>query len=358
MTAAADIAFSRQLAATGPGHVLLWSCAGLLMLSAHVGAAVWALQQPALLPQNDPGSPAIMVELAPVVAAPEAVEEQISTEAVDSQAVEAPPTVEPIKPVETVRPVTDPRPAPVEPVTEDRIEPVRETERPTVTARAEPVPPVALERAQPTRPESITPSTTDAPTQQAVEPDVIEPLPEEVDPIEEMVTAALENVEVPLPMARPAPPPAPAREPARAERRPEAQPTRRTRQQQAAPARATNQARIQTQERAPVASAAQTSAGRSASVSPARWQSRLLAHLERRKRYPESARRSRSEGTAYVRFSIDGDGNVGSVSLARSSGIAALDEEVVAMVRRASPVPAPPPGVNRTIMVPVRFNLR
>jgi periplasmic protein TonB len=28
------------------------------------------------------------------------------------------------------------------------------------------------------------------------------------------------------------------------------------------------------------------------------------------------------------------------------------------MVRRASPVPAPPPGVNRTIMVPVRFNLR
>jgi protein TonB len=93
-------------------------------------------------------------------------------------------------------------------------------------------------------------------------------------------------------------------------------------------------------------------------VSPARWQARLASHLERRKRYPSAARRQGQQGTAQVRFTIDGSGNVQSVSLVRSSGVALLDEEVVALVRRASPVPAPPPGVNRTIVVPIRFSVR
>ena len=93
-------------------------------------------------------------------------------------------------------------------------------------------------------------------------------------------------------------------------------------------------------------------------VSPARWQSRLMAHLERRKRYPSGARSRREQGTAYVRFTIDERGNVLSASLARSSGSAELDAEVLSLVRRASPVPAPPPGVNRTITAPVQFRLR
>ena len=88
------------------------------------------------------------------------------------------------------------------------------------------------------------------------------------------------------------------------------------------------------------------------------WQSRLMAHLERRKRYPAAAKRRRDEGVATVRFSIDASGNVLSAQLARSSGVPELDEEVVAMVRRASPVPAPPPGAKLDITVPVRFNIR
>jgi protein TonB len=59
-----------------------------------------------------------------------------------------------------------------------------------------------------------------------------------------------------------------------------------------------------------------------------------------------------------VRFTIDERGNVLSASLARSSGFAELDQEVVALVRRASPVPAPPPGANRSITAPVRFSTR
>ena len=93
-------------------------------------------------------------------------------------------------------------------------------------------------------------------------------------------------------------------------------------------------------------------------ATPARWQARVASHLERRKRYPSAARKQGQQGTAQVRFTIDGSGNVQSVSLVRSSGVPLLDEEVVALVRRASPVPAPPPGVNRTIVVPIRFSMR
>ncbi|MCX5579617.1 TonB family protein, partial [Kaistia terrae] len=32
-----------------------------------------------------------------------------------------------------------------------------------------------------------------------------------------------------------------------------------------------------------------------------------------------------------------------------------LDQEVLSLLRRASPVPPPPPGVKKTITAPVRF---
>jgi protein TonB len=123
------------------------------------------------------------------------------------------------------------------------------------------------------------------------------------------------------------------------------------------PSRNAARAQVDTQ-RAERTAASQTSRSQAPSVSPARWQARLAAHLERRKRYPAEARRAREQGTAYVRFTIDTSGNVGSVSLSRSSGYPALDQEVLSLVRRASPVPAPPPGVARTIVVPIRFNMR
>ncbi|HEY0121277.1 MAG TPA: energy transducer TonB [Rhizobium sp.] len=94
------------------------------------------------------------------------------------------------------------------------------------------------------------------------------------------------------------------------------------------------------------------------SVSPAKWQSRLMAHLERRKKYPPGARSKGEQGTAYVRFRIDDAGNVLSAGLARSSGYPDLDQEVVELVKHASPVPAPPPDVNKTITAPIKFDMR
>lgn len=91
------------------------------------------------------------------------------------------------------------------------------------------------------------------------------------------------------------------------------------------------------------------------------WQSRLQAHLERRKRYPRSAQLRRQQGMPWVRFTMDRAGNVMDVALHRASGVAALDKEVVALVRRAAPLPVPPNDVTGnplTMAVPVAFFVR
>ncbi|TCT03488.1 energy transducer TonB [Aquabacter spiritensis] len=97
------------------------------------------------------------------------------------------------------------------------------------------------------------------------------------------------------------------------------------------------------------------------STAPATWRSQLIAHINRHKRYPAEARSARHEGTARLRFSIDRSGRVVGATLVGSAGSAMLDEEVMQMIRRASPVPAPPPEVPGgviTFTVPVNFNLR
>jgi protein TonB len=96
-------------------------------------------------------------------------------------------------------------------------------------------------------------------------------------------------------------------------------------------------------------------AGASSSVSPASWRSALMAHLNRHKRFPPGG----SRGTATIAFTIDRSGRVLSARLARSSGDATLDQEAIALARRASPVPAPPPDIGKggsvLLAVPIRF---
>lgn len=91
------------------------------------------------------------------------------------------------------------------------------------------------------------------------------------------------------------------------------------------------------------------------------WEGTLLAHLERRKRYPVEARAQRREGVAHVRFTMTREGRVLSAVLERSSGHPALDREAVALLRRAQPLPKPPPeipGDPVSLSVPVEFFLR
>lgn len=98
--------------------------------------------------------------------------------------------------------------------------------------------------------------------------------------------------------------------------------------------------------------------GRGRSDDMANYNGRVSAHLARHKRYPADAQRSGTTGVASVSFSLDGGGRVTSVRLASGSGTASIDQEVVAMVRRASPFPAPPDGRGKSFTVPVRFNIR
>ena len=294
------------------GEGLLWTTAGLLIATAHAGAVAVLLSEPEMVIADTGPPPAIMIELAPE---PEAIiteENEISTEQVDSEEVKT----------ATSEPLPEPIPEPVE-------QPLPEPPPP------EPEVAEALPEPSP-----------------LIEP---EPLPEavpEIDPIEQMVLAQLENVEVPIPMMRP---PVPKPE---VEKKKEPAPKKVVKKQVQPPA--SQMARTAKAEVTPskrnAAAAAANGAGRS--VSPAKWQSRLMSHLERRKRYPSAARSNREEGTVYVRFRIDDSGNVLSVSLSRSSGYPTLDSAVLDMVRAASPVPAPPEGVNKTITAPVRFNLR
>ncbi|MCO7188093.1 MULTISPECIES: energy transducer TonB [unclassified Pseudoalteromonas] len=91
------------------------------------------------------------------------------------------------------------------------------------------------------------------------------------------------------------------------------------------------------------------------------WRGQVQAHLERKKRYPRSAKIRAQQGAPWVKFSIDRQGNVLSVSLYRASGIAALDDEAVALVNRAAPLPVPPGSVEGnpiTMAVPIAFFIK
>jgi protein TonB len=93
------------------------------------------------------------------------------------------------------------------------------------------------------------------------------------------------------------------------------------------------------------------------STSLASWKSLVFAHIIRYTRLPPGG----ADGvrTAVVSFTIGRSGQVLSAQLSRSSGDSILDQEAVALVHRASPVPAPPlntRGGAISIDAPVRFS--
>lgn len=93
----------------------------------------------------------------------------------------------------------------------------------------------------------------------------------------------------------------------------------------------------------------------------AEWQSTLLAWLKRYRRYPRQSERSHQEGVVWVRFSVDRQGRVADPVVQQPSGYPLLDEEALATVRRASPLPPPPvevPGDPVMVLVPINFFLR
>jgi protein TonB len=96
-----------------------------------------------------------------------------------------------------------------------------------------------------------------------------------------------------------------------------------------------------------------------ATASVATWKSQVLSILEHNKRYPAEARARGEHGVTRLAFRIDSDGHLLSSRIVAGSGSAALDQETLALVRRAQPFPPPPPDLAGAEMtVPVSFNIR
>lgn len=117
--------------------------------------------------------------------------------------------------------------------------------------------------------------------------------------------------------------------------------------------------KIDSKEEAPAAPSRGSSAAHAHTQQ--RWERALVSHLNRFKRYPESARSRGSQGSVMVSFSIDREGRVISASIQRSSGSSVLDEEGLAVLQRASPLPAPPAqmaGARLDLTLPIQFRIR
>jgi protein TonB len=303
------------------GELSLWTGASILILTAHIAAAALLMQEEPVTDADSAPPSAIMIELAPEPQAVNTEEEQISPDMADVEKVESEQT----EPVEEAQPEPTPEPVP------DPVEPP-----PEVTETPEPPPPEQVVE-EPTPPEPP-------------EPEIAQPLPEpppepieEPKPIEEQMTAALDNVEVPLPVVRPPPPPPEVTEKPEPKKEPVKKVERR-KQQQARKEMAQAKAQVEQSDRN-AASQSATGSISTPNVSPARWMTRVRAKIARNARRCPGGDR----GVVAVSFSFDGSGNIGRVSVAQSSGNSQIDDYVTSAIRNASPLPAPPTGVASTL---------
>ncbi len=183
-------------------------------------------------------------------------------------------------------------------------------------------------------------------------PDIVEPVPPEplIEPPPPMIEPL---VALPEPPKEPPPPPEVKEEP-------RIKPPEVKRVERKKPAPRTTAA--PRSERATADTPAAPSPGAaSASAAPASWRDQVVAQLQRAKRYPSGAQSRREQGVVTLNFTLSRGGSVLVRSIARSSGNSELDQEVMAMVARASPFPQFPPGMTQSsvnLSVPVRFSLR
>jgi protein TonB len=301
--------------------------ASLGEIAVSVELVLGANQQAGLIPdggQSDVSSPAPSQ-------APDAIASEPPVESA------APVIARLEKPVEvtqaaSVRPKQMPQAQPSE-----AVEPVTPQERPVVKTAA---PVQTVEQPPSPAPIQAAPApVVSGEVQVAANPEISEasPVPE------------LEAVTPPVQVAREIPAPK-----ERKSEKPEAEKQQQKRERRRAATRGErNDSQAQTS-----AARAAGGVGRGRSAADSNYRGQVAAHLARYKHFPADARRLGTEGSASVTFSIDGRGRVTSVRLTRASGVASLDSEATAMVRRASPFPAPPNGRAMNFTVPVSFRIR
>lgn len=88
--------------------------------------------------------------------------------------------------------------------------------------------------------------------------------------------------------------------------------------------------------------------------------SMLAATLAKHKRYPSASRRRGEEGIVKLFFVVDRTGAVLDYKITQSSGSSRLDDAVIRMLKKASPLPAFPSGMQQQqleVNVPIAFHL-
>ena len=292
-----------------------WSACFVLVLGAHAAAAVALLDWHSRI-DSIASAPAILIDLAPAPAAPAVKKTELPPGPQKPQAQAAPsPTPQPDKPIKKAK--LTPLPDKVAEKSDAKPAP-----KPIVKLQPVPAPPM--------------PTTETTPTPPAPKVDETK--------ADEVLTAL--------------PPPRPHIVPRKREAKPRHAKAHRARPHRvaslaSAPSATTHRARRAV---APAPGAAHLD-----SHAVANWQSRLLARLERYKRYPDAAQARGEHGTALLAFSIDHRGGVHGVRIMRSSGSTSLDRAALMLPRRAAPLPPPPDGLRGRripIVVPIRYDIR
>ncbi len=332
----------------------LWALAAATVISMHVAVA-YAVQSLRPMEEDGGAPPALMIELAPVPMASSIAAQGDMVEAEPSELASAARTaetldeVEPDVAAETIElPLAAAEPRHVVDAVSAETLAAEDAPATSPMAPVEPVRRSALASVEEVVPDAIERESA-AETEETI-PDVVEAVTPEVD--------------VPLPQPRPktetvAEVKADKRVASRA-KKPAAETSAAPKKK--APARSKSAAAAKADTASPKAAAPKkVDTVAAPRVSPANWQSRVLAWLSRHKRYPASARSRKQAGLVQVAFTVDRGGRVTSARIARSSGVPALDQAALEMVRRASPVPAPPPEIAASslrLAVPVDFSLR
>jgi protein TonB len=86
----------------------------------------------------------------------------------------------------------------------------------------------------------------------------------------------------------------------------------------------------------------------------------LSAKLARHKRYPNRARRLNEEGIVVLFFVVNRTGNIIESHISKSSGYSKLDDAVLRMLKKSSPLPAFPDEMEQSqlsINIPISFKL-
>lgn len=291
------------------------------------------------------------------------------------------PTETPSEPLTTPagpQPIVEPepiRPNDAQPIDQAEVEPVVELPAETPVAQREPQNSMLVEPTSvveqvdlPEPTETLkTPGPTDSKPVETVVAQAKTPSPVKPVELETEVIATAERVEPetdwvpPRPAARPPPP---------EQTEPELRQV--PSQEQPTESMGTAAARTEESERESESDITSAASSGSSDASPSSaaggnpgarndFMAQIAAILAANKRYPRRARSRRQEGVGTLHFVLDETGQLLDARLTESTGYNLLDDEILALAKRAEPFPPPPPEAGSTPMqmtVPIEFRLR